>query len=63
MGYTHLEPGQECEIVERVYSCDGNSDISTLVQLSPAELDELAQDSIIESAGGVRYGRKKRIKN
>ena len=46
MGYTHLEPGQECEIVERVYSCDGNSDISALVQLSTAELDELAQDSM-----------------
>ena len=46
MGYTHLEPGQECEIVERMYSCDGNSDISALVQLSTAELDELAQDSM-----------------
>lgn len=46
MGYTHLEPGQECEIVERVYSCDGNSDISALVQLSPAKLDELAQASM-----------------
>ena len=46
MGFTHLEPGQECEIVERVYSCDGNSDISALIQLSSAELDELAQASM-----------------
>lgn len=46
MGYTHLEPGQECEIVERVYSCDGNLGIFALVQLSPAKLDELAQASM-----------------
>ena len=46
MGYTHLEPGQECENVERVHFCDGNSDISALVQLSPAKLDELAQASM-----------------
>lgn len=45
MGYTHLEPGQECEIVERVYSCSGDFDISKLVNLSPAELNELVQTS------------------
>lgn len=46
MGYTHLEPGVEFEIVDRTYGGSGNIDISELVKLPPNELMTREQASV-----------------
>ena len=45
MAYTHIDPGKELEISERVYSYAGKLDISDLVTLSVAELAKQEQAS------------------